>query len=118
MIKTSLNKNIRSPDLLVLIHPYSFISYEEELKINEFLHEDEVDLYLSLENIKNEIINLKFNDLIVDCNNFSNNEKENDRLNFLLSESKLLKNFPRVFMISPQNEPIKQNCLNLYDFLM
>lgn len=117
LIKTSFNKCIKIPDFLVMIYPYSSISSEEELKFKDYLHDDEVDLCLSLENIKNEIINLKFNDLLIDSNNCSINDKDNDRLNFLLTDEKYLKIFPKVFMITPENEPIKQNCRNLIQFL-
>jgi len=100
-----------------MIHPYSSISSEEEIKYKDYLHDDEVDLCLSLENIKNEIINLRFNDLLIDSNNCSINDKENDRLNFLLTDEKYLKIFPKVFMVTPENDPIKQNCRNLFQFL-
>jgi len=98
-----------------MIHPYSSLTTDEELKIKDYLHEDEADFCLSLENIKNEIINLKFNDLLID--NSGEFEKENDRLNFLYTDPKLLECFPRVFMISPENQPIKGNCESLFDFL-
>ena len=99
-----------------MIHPYSSITTDEELKIKDYLHDDEIDLCMSLENIKNEIINLKFNDLLIE--NSSELEKKNDRLNFLYSDINILSKFPRVIMITPENEPIKQNCLNLYEFFM
>ncbi len=116
LIKNSIENKIKTPDLLVMIHPYTSLTTDEELKIKDYLHEDEADFCLSLENIKNEIINLKFNDLLIE--NSLELEKENDRLNFLFTDAKYFEHFPkRVFMTTPVNEPIKGNCESLYEFL-
>lgn len=115
LIKLSVDNKLKTPDLLVMIHPYSSLTTDEDLQIKDYLHEDEADFCLSLENIKNEIINLKFNDLLTE--NSLELEKENDRLNFLYTDSKYFTFFPKVFMITPENEPIKGNCESLYRFL-
>jgi len=114
LIKNSINKKIKIPDVLVMVHPYTSIITEDQLKLKEFFHDDDNDYSFSLENLKNEKINIKFNDII------SENiiDIENDKLNFLLTDSKYLKFFPRVLLITPENEPFKRNCQRLYDFFM
>lgn len=116
--------------MLVLIFPYTSLYSDEELNIKNYLLDDELDLCSSLENIKNELISLKFNDLLIDNNsnssssNTTNNstpttdwDNKNDRLDFLLTDPNLLKYFPKILMTTPENEPIKGNCEKLYEFL-
>ena len=120
--RKSIELKIKIPYLLLLIHPYALITTEEELNIKSILSEEEREMCLTFENIKNEIINLKFKDLIIDSNYdmeiINTNENFLSRLNFLENKNnEIYKNFPFTYIIIPQNEIIKENSFKLFDFL-
>jgi hypothetical protein len=72
--KNSIEKNIKIPNLLLLVNPYAIISTEkEELILDNFLNKEDKEIFLTFDIIKNEIINLKFQDLLLDSNNNNNN---------------------------------------------
>jgi len=141
--KKSIEKNIKIPDLLLLIHPYAIISTistekeENYLENLNFLDSEDKEIFLTFDILKNEIINLKFQDLLINSNNnnancdienlktFSNlNDKDNENDNIIsrlnLTENnnnKIYESFPFVNLIIPQNEIIRENSYKLFEFL-
>lgn len=42
--------------------------------------------------------------------------KDDDRLNFFLTDNKIVSKFPSSFILSPTNEPVQEDCLKLAEF--
>ena len=124
----SLKSNIKIPDLLLLTNPYAILltDNKEDIYTENILtlSKEEKDIFLTFDIIKNENINLKFQDMIIDSNydieilNGNKNENTISRLNITENtDEDIYDKFPLVKIIIPQNEIIKENSLKLFEFL-
>lgn len=139
--KKSLERKIKSPDLLIHLHPYALINTNTEKEENSMDNilsntKEEKEIFLNFDIIKNEILNFKFQDLILDSNydleilnanksNYNNNSDKNSEDDFLISRlnflennnTEIYQNFPNVYLLIPENEILKENASKLYEFL-
>ncbi len=108
IIKYAIEKKIKIPDAAVFVFPIPNL-------INE-IYQDDPLAYLRLEEtciytkIRESFLDLETKEL--------HDYYEDHRLNVLLTNPVLFKNFPKVFILSAANEPIKENSSNLFEYLV
>ncbi len=107
IIKYAIEKKIKLPDAAVFVFPIPNL-------INEILIEDPFSFLRLEENCFFTKIRESFLDLE---NKELSDYKEDDRLNFFKTDSDIIKSFPKVFILSAANEPIKENAYNLFEYL-
>jgi hypothetical protein len=117
LIKHAIKNNIKKPDAAVLIFPYPNIIIEE---LN--FHKDPFSFFGLDENMLEIPLHLKLQDMFLDFSHINEEQsdksfKTDDRLNFFLSDTLLVSNFPKTFIISSANEPFREDCTLLAEFL-
>ena len=106
IIKYAIEKKIKVPDAAVFVFPIPNL-------INEIQIEDPFSFLSLQENciftqIRENFLDLEHKEL--------REFKEDHRLNFFKTDSNIIKSFPKVFILSAANEPIKENAYNLFEY--
>ena len=109
IIKHSIKTGLKVPDAGVFLFPNPRVYLSEEILKDSIIMTEDHSLEIPfIEKIQelllnpNEDMNIKYN--------------EDDRLNFFLTDTNLVSNFPQVFVISPANEPIREDSQKLAHF--
>lgn len=105
LIKHSIVTNIKIPDASLCVFPCPKLQLDEEqIEKYEFLTYLEIDPCV-ITKIQEEFL-------------LGNENKNDNRINFLLSEGKIIEKFPNTMIIAPCNEPIMEDCVELKEFFL
>jgi hypothetical protein len=110
MIKYAIKNNIKTPDAAVFVFPCPKLILDETSFTKDpfvFLEAEEMSVYTK---IQEQFLDFEKKEI--------SEYREEDRLNFFLTDSNIVKQFPKICLLSAANEPIRENCFNFYEFLM
>jgi hypothetical protein len=113
IIKNAIKNNIRLPDEVIFVYPCVNL-LSEDLSLNSI---DPFSVLGIDENIHDELHEMPFYCKLSEFFNKDEVSRNDDRLNFFFTDTKLVRNFPVSFIISSGNEPIREECAKLVEFL-
>lgn len=119
IIKHSIKNNLKKPDSVVFTFPYSNLLIED---LN--IHTDPLTFFGIDDNFMEVPLHLKLQDIFLDHNSIDdeklgkNSFKDDERLNFFLSDPNIVSQFPKTLIISSANEPFREECKMLAEFLI
>jgi hypothetical protein len=106
IIKYAIDKKLKIPDAVIFVFPIPNL-------INHVYSQDPFT-FLRLEE---NCIYTKIRENFIDLENKELSEFNDDhRLNFFLTNPEIIKAFPKVFILSAANEPLKENSLKLFEY--
>jgi len=110
IMKYAISKSLRKPDGLVLIYPCSRILFDVMTPSLLMACEDNFIQFPIVGHLQKSVMDL-------DKYNIDHYEK-NDDLNFYLTDIQIIKDFPKTSIIIASNDPLRDDCYRLADFLI
>ena len=110
ILKNCIKDNIKKPDGLLLIYPSTRVIFDNMSPSFGMSCRDPLIQISLLGHTQNTVLELEKFKL--------ENYHDQDTLNFFLTDSSIIKQFPKTFIIVATNDPLKDESYMLADFLL